>query len=117
MRMWNVKPSLMCTQHLLGEHLEMHMFVGSINNNKKIEGFIRNGLVETNYIKSRHDEIVAEFDRRGYDHKTLLEYNDQINRGKVDTQHSLKVLAERCPKCRELQERYYGKGKSTGHCS
>lgn len=31
MRMWMVPPELMCRQHLLGEHVELHMFVGAIN--------------------------------------------------------------------------------------
>ena len=30
MRMWNVDPKLMCNKHLLGEHVEMHMFFGTI---------------------------------------------------------------------------------------
>ena len=30
MRMWNVDVTKMCNKHLLGEHVEMHMFVGII---------------------------------------------------------------------------------------
>ena len=30
MRMWMVDPQIMCRQHLLGEHTEMHMFVGTL---------------------------------------------------------------------------------------
>ena len=31
MRMWMIDPKLLCRKHLLGEHLEIHMFVGTIN--------------------------------------------------------------------------------------
>jgi hypothetical protein len=30
MRMWMVNPRIMCGNHLLGEHLETHMFYGII---------------------------------------------------------------------------------------
>ena len=35
--MWNIKTEKMCNQHLLGEHVEMHMFVGTLNKNKSIQ--------------------------------------------------------------------------------
>ena len=35
MRMWLVNPALLCRQHLLGEHVEMHMFAGHI-----LEGYV-----------------------------------------------------------------------------
>ena len=44
MRMWLVDPKKLCREHLLGEHLEMHMFAYSINNDKNIEGFLEKGL-------------------------------------------------------------------------
>ena len=36
MRMWMIDPTMLCTKHLLGEHVELHMFVGTINKNKKL---------------------------------------------------------------------------------
>ena len=30
MRMWGVDPKQMCRQHLLGEHVELHMQAGAV---------------------------------------------------------------------------------------
>ncbi len=49
MRMWNVLPEYLCRKHLLGEHVEMHMFVGTIKRGVSLNGYIKNKLVETAY--------------------------------------------------------------------
>jgi Pyrimidine dimer DNA glycosylase len=43
MRMWLVDPRLMCSQHLLGEHVELHMLVGSLNRKKTSMAFYAAG--------------------------------------------------------------------------
>ena len=43
MRMWLVPPQLMCDQHLLGEHLEMHMFIGTIRKIYQLMVILRKG--------------------------------------------------------------------------
>ena len=35
MRDWKVNPKLLCRQHLLGNHLEVHMFVGTLRRGGK----------------------------------------------------------------------------------
>ena len=57
MRMWKVNPKVMCRQHLLGEHVEMHMFVGCWNKGIKLNGYLEGGLVELCEVKNRHDEL------------------------------------------------------------
>ena len=75
MRMWMVKPQLMCRKHLLGEHVEIHMLVGSIQRGKSVAGFLAKGLLEPQSIRSRHEILVVEMLRRGYTHKSeLAEY-------------------------------------------
>ena len=61
MRMWMIDPTMLCMKHLLGEHVELHMFVGTINKNKKLDGYRKNGLVEIHNIQSRHLEFKAFF--------------------------------------------------------
>ena len=56
MRMWMVDPSLLCRKHLLGEHLECHMFVGTINKNISIKGYIKNGLCEPDKLEIRKNQ-------------------------------------------------------------
>ena len=38
MRMWMLPPECMCRKHLLGEHVELHMLLGSMRRGKSIEG-------------------------------------------------------------------------------
>ena len=104
MRMWMVDPKLMCRKHLLGEHVELHMLVGSIKKGQSLQGFIDNKLIDTSKIQKRHDALVKEMERRGYNHKSPLKYTDKVKLGVgiVDPKVSLKELHRRCKDCREL---------------
>lgn len=99
MRMWMVDPSIMCKQHLLGEHLELHMLRTHLTKGKRVDGFVRNGLIDTSQIQSRHDQLVAEISNRGWNHKSDLEFIHDEPVGKVDLQVSLDELASRCTRC------------------
>lgn len=46
MRMWMVPPIVMCQQHLLGEHVEMHMLIGAMKKGTSMAGYCQNGLME-----------------------------------------------------------------------
>jgi len=112
MRLWMVKPSILCRKHLLGEHLESHMFVGAITKGKSITGFIEKGLVEVHNIVSRHDELAEEMLTRGYRHQSPLTLSLPLHTqiGEVDSDNSMKELASRCPDCRERIERRMNHG-------
>ena len=102
MRMWLVDPRLMCSQHLLGEHVELHMLVGTLNRGKRIDGFLEQGLVELRSIRRRHAELVVEMTRRGFVHKSPLPDFRPHRAGNVDPVANLKELARRCTDCREI---------------
>ena len=102
-RMWGVPTNTMCRQHLLGEHVEMHMIVGSIKRGKSITGYTSNGLLDTRLIQHRHDTLVTEITDRGYNHKSPLNYDDSLCDGSVDSDSNLVALSNRCPKCKYLQ--------------
>jgi len=68
MRMWKVNPKSLCRKHLLGEHVECHMFLGSLAKNISLKGYIEKGLVEVHNIIKRHDELAIELGSRGYQH-------------------------------------------------
>ena len=106
MRMWLVDPRLMCSQHLLGEHVELHMLVGSLNRAKNIDGFLRDGLVQLRSIRRRHAELVAEMQRRGFRHQSPLPEFRPRRAGQVDRVENLKELARRCVDCRALIRRF-----------
>ena len=98
-RMWCVDPPLLCRQHLLGEHTEVHQLAGSIAAGHSIDGYVEAGLVDTRRITSRHDELAAELERRGYTHDSPLAYEDALGVGRVDEAESLTELTERCERC------------------
>ena len=71
--MWGIDPEKLCDQHLLGEHLEMHMFVGCIKKGISLKGYYDNydnKLLCTNLIKDRHDELADEM---------ILEYENDLS--------------------------------------
>jgi len=100
--MWNVDVRKMCDKHLLGEHVEMHMFVGCLNKNKSINGYLEKGLVEVHNIKKRHDEISKEMLKRKINHKSPLNFNLKNNKkiGKVNKKQNEKELRKRCKNCK-----------------
>lgn len=102
-RMWCVNPKLLCDQHLLGEHKELHQLVGTIQADRinVVEGHAKQGQVDTALVEHRHGLLVREMTRRGMNHQSPLEYDDTLRMGHVDPQTSLRDLCARCENCRE----------------
>jgi hypothetical protein len=101
MRMWNVSPELMCRKHLLGEHAEMHMFLGVLSLGKRLDGYISSGLVEIHNIKRRHDELAQEMVRREYCHNSPINDPSLFARvGFVEAERSYEELQSRYAECR-----------------
>lgn len=105
MRMWMVDPRKMCDQHLLGEHVELHMLVGTVIRKKSVAGFVANKLIEVHNVRRRHAQLVAEMTRRGMKHKSPLPAFRAIRLGKVSIRANLLELARRCRACRHRQTR------------
>lgn len=102
MRMWGVEPRLLCKKHLLGEHVEMHMFVGHLNKGRQLGKYL-DGLVQRELVRERHDRLADEISRRGYKHGSPLPDYDRRPEGWIDARENLKELARRCPGCRTRQ--------------
>jgi FtsZ-binding cell division protein ZapB len=102
MRIWKTNPKLMCRKHLLGEHVESHMFVGAINKHKNINGHIKKGQVEIHNLKERHEQLAKEMKKRGYNHKSPLPKFKSIKQGKINIKENIRELARRCKYCRNL---------------
>lgn len=60
------KPRLMCRKHLMGEHVEMHMFIGGMRKGISMEGYAENELFEPASLLKRHDDLALEMAARGY---------------------------------------------------
>lgn len=102
-RMWCVPPRMLCRNHLLGEHKELHQLVGSINagHENAVRGLIRDSLVQLDRIDERHEELVAEMVRRGYNHQSPIDVPEHdYPTGEVNVGHNGKDLVTRCAECR-----------------
>lgn len=111
MRMWNVNPHLLCQKHLTGEHSEMHMFAASFRLGRKVQGFLRDKLLNPSEIALRHDQLAAEMLLRGMNHQSPLEQPDVGELAgvtTVDPDANLRELVRRCPACRERIEAMLG---------
>jgi len=104
-------PKIMCRPHLLGEHKELHMFVGAVLKGKTLTGYAKNDLLEPLSVYSRHRDLVAEMRSRGYQHWTpidadryftalLGEYPIWFIHHHLDRDKALKDLLERCQECK-----------------
>jgi len=101
-----VDPRLLCRKHLLGEHVEMHMFVGTLQKKVSVKGYVDGGLFDSRYLAERHDALVEEMERRGYNHKSplpLVGWNPEEYPGFIDIFLNLEDLANRCSECLFLQ--------------
>ena len=112
MRMWLCDPKIMCQKHLCGEHVEMHMFLGTLKKRKKVDGYIKNNLFEPRMLYQRHKDLSDEMINRGYNHKTdihlnecivVLDLSEEQQYWEIDRKKSLNDLITRCPKCRSRQ--------------
>lgn len=105
MRMWMVPPAIMCDRHLLGEHVEIHMFIGSINRGISMRGYLRNNLLEPMALHQRHEDLVHEIQLRGFKHAsptnpyTTKYFTPEDLRITVNPDASLEELLRRCPDC------------------
>jgi len=112
--MWMVNPKFMCRQHLLGEHVEIHMFAETLSREKTVKGYLEKGLLEVHSLYSRHEELVKEMKRRGYRHCSDLDkkWMSADPLGTVDRERNLEELLGRCSRC---NRRYLEEKQVNGH--
>jgi hypothetical protein len=99
-----VDPRVLCTAHLLGEHRETHMAAGSLSRGHLMSGHIQHQLLEVHNLERRHDELAAEIERRGYNHRSPFQAGvPRREAGRVCVQCCLAELWWKCSDCRALQ--------------
>jgi hypothetical protein len=105
MRMWMVDPAIMCRQHLLGEHVELHMMAAHLRLGRRTDKFVANNCTQPRSIKARHCALAAEMTRRGYHHASPLDQPPvaahQHPTARVDVALALQDLLGRCSACSE----------------
>ena len=99
MRIWDVPPSILCRQHLLGEHRELHALWAILTEDRR--GYAHHpetkrwrGKLAALY--SRHELLVVEMLRRGYQHGSPLDprlaIGEAIQDDFVDTLEAQRAL-------------------------
>jgi hypothetical protein len=78
MRIWDIHPRYLCRKHLLGEHRELHGLWNIYTKHGAVGGYARHpetlrwkGKMKALY--KRHEALVAEMKKRGYNHNTPLD--------------------------------------------
>lgn len=76
MRIWDLSPRVLCRQHLLGEHRELHGLWNILTKGKA--GYSRHPetlrwVGKLRALYDRHEALVSEMQRRGYNHATPLD--------------------------------------------
>jgi len=113
MRMWMIEPGKLCRQHLLGEHFEIHKAVGNLRHSGKwTKSLTERGFLEPQNFLSRHDELAAEMEKRGFNHNSSLDVSGvDLPFGKVDINKSIDDLGVRCGECKVFTEMKGGERK------
>ncbi len=76
MRIWDLDPSRLCRQHLLGEHRELHGLWNVLTQGK--QGYrqhpeTQRWVGKLAALYQRHEALVEEMEARGYDHASPLD--------------------------------------------
>jgi hypothetical protein len=120
MRMWQIDPKLLCRNHLLGEHSEIHKYRPSFEKHHSIHGRVFPiVLIEPSQMEHRHNELVVEMLRRGYNHNSPytqpdIRYLPLWQQNVVaDREYNCKDLMLRCKECKKRITEYT-KGENNG---
>lgn len=78
MRVWDIHPKHLCRKHLLAEHRELHGLWNILTKHKGKGGYSQHPETLRWFGKQkalflRHEKLVKEILKRGYDHRTPLD--------------------------------------------
>ncbi len=108
MRIWDISPSRLCRNHLLGEHRELHAMWVVITQNKKgysshPETLRWRGKLQAMFL--RHEKLASEMIKRGYNHKSPLDKRKAVGSAKqneyVDSiEKQIQIIKKKGCSCR-----------------
>lgn len=111
MRIWDISPNLLCDQHLLGEHRELHGLFNILTLGKK--GYSKHPetlrwVGRTRALWLRHEALASEIEDRGFNHKSPLigptEGPETNERRLATDEEQLTMLAAKPCLCRYCQK-------------
>jgi hypothetical protein len=97
MRVWDIHPKHLCRKHLLAEHRELHGLWNILTKHGGQGGYSRHPetlrwVGKTRALYERHEALVKEFERRGYNHLTPLD--KKLANGKGGQEVFINTIAE-----------------------
>lgn len=97
MRIWDIHPKQLCRKHLLAEHRELHGLWNILTKHKGKGGYSRHPetlrwVGKTKALYLRHEALVTEFSRRGYNHRTPLD--SSLAKGKATQDIFINTVSE-----------------------
>ncbi len=97
MRVWDIHPKHLCRKHLLAEHRELHGLWNILTKHNAKGGYARHPetlrwVGKTRALYNRHEILVKEFTRRGYQHHTPLD--KKLATGSSDQKIFINTIAE-----------------------
>ncbi|MDP8212768.1 MAG: pyrimidine dimer DNA glycosylase/endonuclease V [Candidatus Zapsychrus exili] len=108
MRIWDITPQKLCRSHLLGEHRELHAIWSILTNNKK--GYSKHPETlrwggKLNALFLRHEDLVKEIERRGYNYRSPLDKRKASGLSKQDifvnsVKEQKEILKAKACKCK-----------------
>ncbi len=111
-----IDPDLMCLQHILGEHRELHALKGSLErtkpeyencekHRKNLTTLTEKGLIELKSLKNRHDKLVKYLENHNSPIgkiPTLKYLPEEVRQGEVDREKAVQDLIDRPKACRPV---------------
>ena len=106
MRVWDIHPKHLCRKHLLAEHRELHGLWNILTKHAGKGGYSHHpetlrwvGKQKALYL--RHEALIEEFNRRGYNHQTPLDKKFATGSGNqsvfINTANEQKVILSEKP--------------------
>lgn len=95
MRVWDIHVKHLCRKHLLGEHRELHGLWNILTKHKGKGGYsnhpeTKRWVGRLSALYARHEELVEEMTRRGYNHQSPLD--QKLAKGAQDSPDKLDTL-------------------------
>ena len=116
MRMWMLPPIILCQQHLLGEHNEIHKHKHNFEKQHKMDGRIKPiPQIIPVKMQERHDELAKEMLRRDRNHKSPYKMPSisylplKYLTAKANIEFNINDLITRCSECKKryIQYKYH----------
>lgn len=106
MRIWDIPCEKLCDKHLLGEHRELHCIYTFLTTDKggsyKKHPETLRWIGKIPVLIDRHNEQTKEMEKRGWKHKSELNYITGLNKQNVfinSTDEQIQILKDKKCKC------------------